>query len=153
MKINSINISPGSLLIFIIVLMSLSLLILRINLSLSYLPEIGGVSINVLYGIIRLVTGSQLYTNPETAPFPIIQYMPLHFYIVAFLSKVIGISNNVHSMMVLNRLFCLFIDLATVYILGKTLIHSLSISKKIAWPLALIYFLSIPHLSRLAVIE
>ena len=126
--------------------MSLSLLILRINLSLSYLPEIGGVSINVLYGIIRLVTGSQLYTNPETAPFPIIQYMPLHFYIVAFLSKVIGISNNVHSMMVLNRLFCLFIDLATVYILGKTLIHSLSISKKIAWPLALIYFLSIPSI-------
>ena len=146
MKINSFNISPGSLLLFIIVLMSLSLFILRINLSLSYLPEIGGVSINVLYGIIRLVTGSELYTNPESAPFPIIQYMPLHFHIVAFLSKAIGITKDVHAMMVLNRLFCLFIDLVTVYILGKTLIHSFSIPKKTAWPLALIYFLSIPSI-------
>ena len=146
MKINSYKISPESLLIFIIVLMSLSLFILRINLSLSYLPEIGGVSINVLYGIIRLVTGSELYTNPESAPFPIIQYMPLHFHIVAFLSKALGITNDVHAMMVLNRMFCLFVDLVTIYILGKTLIHSFSISKKIAWPLALIYFLSIPSI-------
>ena len=146
MKINSNTITPGSLLAFIIVLMSLSLFILRINLSLSYLPEIGGVSINVLYGIIRLVSGSNLYTNPETAPFPIIQYMPLHFHLIAFLSKVIGITNDVHAMMVLNRLFCLLVDLVTVYILGKTLITSLSINKKTAWPLALIYFLSIPSI-------
>jgi hypothetical protein len=146
MKIKSFTISPGSLLTFIIVLMSLSLFILRVNLSLSYLPEIGGVSINVLYGIIRLVSGSDLYTNPEFAPFPIIQYMPLHFHIVAFLSKVIGINNDVHAMMSLNRLFCLLIDLITVYLLGKTLIHSFNLSKNIAWPLALIYFLSIPSI-------
>ena len=113
MKTLNTKITPGAILVFILFVMTISLLILRINLALSYLPEIGGVSINVMYGIIRILSGSELYTNPEIAPYSIIQYMPLHFHIVALLGKLLGIAKDVHAMMVLNRLFCLSIDVAT----------------------------------------
>jgi hypothetical protein len=146
MNTTRLNISPGVILIFIILMMTLCLLILRVNLAFSYLPEIGGVSINVMYGIMRLLSGSELYTNPEAAPFPIIQYMPLHFYIVSFIGKLLGLTNDVHAMMVVNRIFCLILDVSTVFIIGRTLIKTLQVRKDLAISLSCIYFLSIPSI-------
>jgi len=146
MKINSAKISPGLLLTIIIALMTASLVLLRITLAISYLPEIGGVSINVMYGIIRILSGSELYTNPEVAPFPIIQYMPLHFHLVALAGKAMMISKDIHAMTVLNRLFCLALDICSTLLITRTLIKTLSLKSNIAWPLSFIYFLSIPSI-------
>ena len=146
MKTLNTKITPGAILVFILFVMTISLLILRINLALSYLPEIGGVSINVMYGIIRILSGSELYTNPEIAPYSIIQYMPLHFHIVALLGKLLGIANDVHAMMVLHRVFCLSIDVATFILLAKTLFKTIQVNKVISLTLASIYFLSIPSI-------
>lgn len=146
MNTSHLKISPGSILIFIIIMMTLSLLILRLNLAFSYLPEIGGVSINVMYGIMRILSGNELYTNPEAAPFPIIQYMPLHFYVVAFIGKILGLTKDVHAMMVVNRVFCLLLDVSTVFIIGRTLIKTLQVKWNIALTLSCIYFLSIPSI-------
>lgn len=146
MNTSFLKISPGSILIFIILMMTLSLLILRLNLAFSYLPEIGGVSINVMYGIMRIISGSELYTNPEAAPFPIIQYMPLHFYVVAFIGKILGLTKDVHAMMVVNRVFCLLLDVSTVFIIGRTLLKTLHVKWNLALTLSCIYFLSIPSI-------
>jgi hypothetical protein len=146
MNTTRLNISPGAILMFIILTMTFCLLILRVNLAFSYLPEIGGVSINVMYGIMRILSGSELYTNPEAAPFPIIQYMPLHFYVVTFIGKLLDISKDVHAMMVVNRVFCLILDITTVFIIARTLIKTLEVRKNLAITLACIYFLSIPSI-------
>lgn len=146
MKSGAFNISPGAILIAILTAMTVSLFFLRVSLALSYLPEVGGVSINVLYGIIRMMAGSELYTSPELPPFPIIQYMPLHFHLVSFLGNVLGFSKDVHAMMVTNRLFCLVWDVATVLLIKHTLIKTFGMRKSVAWPLACIYFLSIPSI-------
>lgn len=146
MNSTHLKISPGSVLIFIILMMTLSLLILRLNLAFSYLPEIGGVSINVMYGIMRIVSGNELYTNPESAPFPIIQYMPLHFYVVAFIGKLFGLTKDVHAMMVVNRVFCLLLDVFTAFIIGRTLVKTLQIKWNVALTLSCVYFLSIPSI-------
>ncbi|MBK9636623.1 MAG: hypothetical protein IPO63_01925 [Bacteroidetes bacterium] len=146
MNITRLKISPGAILLFIILMMTICLFILRINLAFSYLPEIGGVSINVMYGIMRILSGSELYTNPEAAPFPIIQYMPLHFYVVTFIGKLLGVTKDVHSMMVVNRVFCLILDASTVFVIGRTLVKTLQVKKNLAIALSCIYFLSIPSI-------
>lgn len=123
--------------------MGLCLLILRIILAFSWLPETGGVSINVLYGIKRLVDGLPLYTSPEQPPFPVIQYMPLYFYLVKTLASISG-HTEIHSLMVLNRCLCLIADLACTWLLSVMLIRSFRMSILSSWTLALVYFVSIP---------
>ncbi|MBL7924989.1 MAG: hypothetical protein JNL88_12380 [Bacteroidia bacterium] len=137
-------IRPGHLLFALIGVMAACLLVLRILLAGSYLPETGGVSINVMYGIIRMLEGSFLYTHPEMPPFPIIQYMPLHFYLVKSLVQLSGNSHDVHAVLITSRFFCLLIDCLSVVLIARTLIRFLSLPTLTAWSMALIYFLSIP---------
>jgi hypothetical protein len=85
---------------------ALSILFVRLAIIFSYLPETGGVSINMMYGIIHLANTGILYMNPEDAPFSIIQYMPLHYYIVSGTGHLLNISGDLHQMMVLNRVLC-----------------------------------------------
>lgn len=123
--------------------LGLCLLVLRIMLAFSWLPETGGVSINVLYGINRLVEGLPLYTSPDKPPFPVIQYMPLYFYVVKTIASISGLT-DIHSLMVLNRSLCLLFDLACSWLLSVMLIRSFRMSIVTSWTLALIYFVSIP---------
>lgn len=125
-------------------LMALCLFALRFLLALSYLPETGGVSINVLYGITRIINGSYLYTDPELPPFPIIQYMPLHFYSIKAIASILGLQNDIHGLMVLNRLFCLLIDCLCVFIISRSLNKHFKLNLIFSVTLALIYFVSIP---------
>lgn len=127
----------------ILAIMGISLLALRIILAFSWLPETGGVSINVLYGIKRIMDGFPLYTSPEQAPFPIIQYMPLYFYFVKTIAGVLGLS-DIHSLMVLNRSLCLWADMACTCIISTMLIRIFGMRTLPAWTLSLIYFVSIP---------
>lgn len=123
--------------------MALSLLGLRILLSFSHLPETGGVSVNVLYGINRIIHDQPLYTSPELAPFPIIQYMPFHFYLVKSMAFLTG-TQELFGIMILNRCICLLFDLLCTWIIAVMLIRCFRMTALASWSLALIYFLSIP---------
>lgn len=138
------NLKPENILFALLLFMASALLILRISLATSYLAETGGVSVNVLYGIQRIINGNNLYTAPELAPFPIIQYMPLHYYLIKGLSFITGAGNSVHNVMVLNRMVCLIFDILTTLLLAITFIRSFKIKPVLAWILAFIYFNSIP---------
>lgn len=127
-----------------ILLICLAILGLRIILSTSYLPETGGVSINVVYGIERLLHGSPLYTNPEEAPFPIIQYMPLHFRAVEAISRITGSENNVRNVILINRLFCLIIDILCSLMIAGICRKTIGLKENWSWTMAMIYFCCIP---------
>jgi hypothetical protein len=45
--------------------------------------EMGGMEINVLYGMLRVLQGEPLYQNAASFPFSAMQYPPLHYFIVA----------------------------------------------------------------------
>ena len=120
-------------------------LTLRIVFLLSYLPETGGSSIDVLYGIMRILKGRNLYNNPELPPYPVIQFMPLYYYVVAGVSQILEISQNLHAVSVVNRMcslgFNLFIFIPVHRILKKifecheTIIH---------WIAFMVIFILIP---------
>lgn len=134
----------SGLLLVILLLYGCGLLALRLVLATSSLPETGGVSINVLYGIVRVINGGPLYTDPEQPPFAIIQYMPLHFQVIRFLSYVLGINGDTGGIMILNRMFCLATDLLTAFLLGRQLRRKFGLSLIPAIILPTLYFCCIP---------
>jgi hypothetical protein len=98
-------------------LFALCKLVLWLLLVFSYIPETGGMSINVVYGIQHMLVTGELYTDPESAPFSIIQYMPLHY---RFAGAVIDLftDGTVYEVMVVNRLLCLIAAIGTAVITG-----------------------------------
>lgn len=135
-------------LIFLLLTISfLGVLLLRIILVFSYIPETGGVSINVLFGVVRLMNGHPLYTDPQIPPYSIIQYMPLHYYIIAGVGKLIGIQQNIHAIYVLNRLVCLLYDLILFIPIYCTLHKIFAISNwKIIFAVYFGIFLILPNM-------
>ncbi len=135
------------LILSILGIASIAVLLLRIIFIKSYLPETGGVSINVVYGIEQLLSTGKLYINPEDAPFSIIQYMPLHYHIVAYIATLINIQSDVHSVMVLNRLICFIYDiLSVVFIINFIRKTFPKIGMRLAISCGLLYFLLIPSI-------
>ncbi len=124
----------------------LGVLVLRVILSFSYVPETGGVSVNVMFGIMRMLDNHSLYTNPERPPFPIIQYMPLHYYVVAGIAQLLRIDQDLHLVMVLNRLLCLVFDLLLFIPVQRILWHIFMIkNRKICWAVCFSIFLILPN--------
>ena len=87
-------------------------LVYKIYLVNTYAPELGGFERNVIWGIQQIMSGKPLYTNIQSAPFAIIQYMPLYYHLVAFITSVFQINPaNAHAVYTcargLNLLFCL----------------------------------------------
>ncbi len=126
---------------------SFAVICLRIIFINSYLPETGGVSINVVFGIEQLLQTGRLYINPEEPPFSIIQYMPLHYHIVASLAKILNLQNSVHHVLMLNRTICLVFDICTTLILMKCISNNLkTIGTRITLAAGLLFFLLIPSI-------
>jgi len=75
----------------------LAIIFLALNVALkwtqvtSYAPEWGGFERNVIWGIQQIMQGKPLYSNPEAAPFAIVQYMPLYYYTVAGLGNLFSV--------------------------------------------------------------
>lgn len=136
----------AGILLIILMTYSTGLLVLRLVLATSYLPETGGVSINVLYGIVRVVHGELLYTDPEQPPFAIIQYMPLHFHLIKILSVITGNEGDIHGLMVVNRLFCLSLDVLTTILLVWHMRRNFRLSVTEAFLFPALYFCCIPSI-------
>jgi hypothetical protein len=66
-------------------------LILKLGLITSSDPYIRGVEPNVLFSIQEIMAGDPLYPDPEAPPFPITQYTPLYYVLVALLSNLFNI--------------------------------------------------------------
>jgi hypothetical protein len=78
----------------------------------SYAPDLGGFERNVIWGIQQIMDDHPLYRNPDSAPFSLIQYMPLYYYLMAFLGKILGIhSSDAHAVYSLCRSFNFLISI------------------------------------------
>lgn len=66
-------------------------LILKLGLITSSDPYIRGVEPNVLFSIQEIMAGDTLYPDPEEPPFPITQYTPLYYILVALISNLFNI--------------------------------------------------------------
>lgn len=87
----------------------------KFGLAFSWAPELGGFERNVIWGVQQIMKGKPLYTNPESLPFAVIQYMPFYYHLVAFLAKIFQIDpQKVHSLYVCGRLFSLLLSLGSV---------------------------------------
>ncbi len=126
-------------------LYALSILIVRVAIIFSFLPETGGVSINMMYGIMHLSKTSILYSNPEFAPFSIIQYMPLYYYLISGIGKLFNISNDVHQMLVVNRMICFLSGVAYSFLLFYCIRKFFpKVGFRIASAIGLLMFILIP---------
>lgn len=125
---------------------SLVILGLRIVLATSYLPETGGVSINVVYGVERILHGENLYADPEKPPFPIIQYMPLHFKLVKSCCDLLMIGDSPYRVSMTNRFVCLGMDIICMSVIAIFLIRIIGLRTLWGWILAFIYFVSLPSI-------
>ena len=124
----------------------ISVLLLRIIIVFSYVPETGGVSVNVLFSLVRMMNGYSLYVDPQLPPYSVVQYMPLHYYVVAMFGKLLGLQNNVHAVSVLNRLLCLAFDLLAFIPVFKILSQLFEIkNKKIIAATCMSIFLVLPN--------
>jgi hypothetical protein len=111
----------------------------------SYAPEIGGFERNVIWGIQQMVAGNPLYSNPDAAPFTMIQYMPLYYHIVCWLSRIGGIQpDDAHSVFLLARSLNLLLSLLTSGLLFTLLRSRLKVSLILASGTSLLTFLLMP---------
>jgi len=103
----------------LIVLSSIGLFAVNLFIRLHIIPfhaiEIGGIEINVIDGIIKILSGNYLYTDPALPPYDIIQYSPLYYYLVAGISKLFSISpGDPQSVYIMTRSVALASNLLTV---------------------------------------
>lgn len=106
-----------------------SLVILRIAIVFSYVPEITGIDNNFVYTVARILKGLTPYPNPEAFPYAGNIYSPLYFNICAFIGALFNVNpDNVIQVFYLCRATCLVFDLMTAFLLYKTLLSFKNIS-------------------------
>ncbi len=108
----------------------LSLVIIRLIYAFSYIPATESSTINMLYGVIRMLNGRGLYSNPELPPYSVIQFMPLQYYVVAGMSQLAGAAQSIHAVTEMNRLLCLFFNLLMVIPIFRILKNIFDIKNK-----------------------
>ena len=89
----------------------------RISLINTHLLNIMGEEQNVVYGIIKWMQGSPLYTDPAILPMDIIQYAPSYYYLVGSIGKLIGVDpSEPQNIYALSRTVGLLLNLLFAFI-------------------------------------
>jgi hypothetical protein len=82
-----------------------------------YDPNLGGIESNVVYGVQRILLGRQLYQDPASGAYAVMQYTPLFYYVAAATGKVLGISGtDAHGVYALCRALALLFNLLTILV-------------------------------------
>jgi hypothetical protein len=96
-------------------------IVLRIHIISFYTVEIGGIEINVIDGIVKILSGQPLYTDPANPPYDIIQYAPIYYYLVSGIAKMLNIhSEDPQSVFILTRTVALLANLFTSLVVYYT---------------------------------
>lgn len=84
--------------------------------------DIGGLEHYWICSIQKILLGYNLYENPQVPPFDIIQYAPLHFYLVAFIEKITGINGyNPYDVYLTSRIVALSLNIIMLFIIAAIL--------------------------------
>lgn len=94
-------------------------LFFRVQLIGLYRLDLGGLENNVIYGIQKILAGFPLYTNPEAAPFDLIQKSPAYYYLTVGLCHLFDVSTEQPiEIFKLSRVLSLLLNLASIGIYG-----------------------------------
>jgi hypothetical protein len=104
-----------------IIALFLLTLFLRIVLIPYYDNNLGGIEPNVIYGIQRILQGQQLYQDPASGTWAIMQYTPLYYHFIAGLARLTSSDVcrhglDVHRLYILCRVSALIFNLLTVLV-------------------------------------
>ncbi|MBS1616383.1 MAG: hypothetical protein JST06_09740 [Bacteroidetes bacterium] len=112
-------------------------LLARLVLLRFYNANFGGLEMNVIYGIQRIVGGEPLYQNPSLPGYGIIQYTPLFYYLAAGLARLLQLHmRDVYALYVCARSLNLFFNLLAVW-LTAGIIRQSGFSPLRAWTFAM----------------
>lgn len=107
----------NKLLAYIIILFLLTF-VARIVLICYDHPNYGGIDMNVIYGIQRLLAGQPLYQNPSEPSYAIIQYTPLFYHASAALARLFDLNYlDVASVYRITRIAALMCNLASLSVM------------------------------------
>lgn len=120
----------SQLAISISLLFLLIILFLRVQLTMSYHPDISGSERSSVMPIQYLVNNLPLYVDPEEPPYYIVQYTPIYFYLVGLPYKLFFDPENVHAIYVASRAVSLLLVLVATLIFWSLLYHRFSFSRK-----------------------
>lgn len=85
---------------------------LRVQVIADHSVDLGGAELNVLHGIQQVVKGRPVYTDPERAPFAVVQYTPAYLILTGSLCKAAGIDpDDARGMQQVNRAFSLLLNM------------------------------------------
>ncbi|MBL7748060.1 MAG: glycosyltransferase family 39 protein, partial [Chitinophagaceae bacterium] len=107
----------------------LAYLIYRVMLVFFPHPDAGGVEVNVVYFIQRILDGQPFYSDPELPPYAIAQYSPLYYYLVAGVAKLSGSGpDNVFALFITGRIVSLVLNIAFVVVVFLICRKTMSVS-------------------------
>jgi hypothetical protein len=139
----------GRLALYVGILFGL-VLISRITLIVYHNADYGGLDMNVIYGIQRIIGGEPLYQNPSLPTYAVMQYAPLFYYVAAGLAKALGIHmGDVYAVYVSTRALALLCNLITVG-LAACVIRTGGFRPRRVWTFALplLLILTFEHYTR-----
>jgi hypothetical protein len=135
--------------IYVCVLFGL-VLITRIVLITYHNADLGGLDMNVIYGIQRIIGGAPLYQHPGQPTYAIMQYSPLFYYAVAGIARIMHIDmRDVYHVYMTTRIVSLACNLITV-LLTASIIRMGGFSRRRVWTfsLPLLIVLTFEHYTR-----
>ncbi len=113
---------------------SIVLLLINVFVALAYYPNAALNETAIGYYIARLLKGMPLYMQPDQAPFNVVQYTPLYYYLCAGIGKIMRISpDNIHGIHILIRGVSLAINIISFRILYITLVQNFRVNHKWAF--------------------
>ena len=117
------------------------ILVVRIKLSVSFLPDYSGSERSTIMGIQYIIQNKPLYEDPEKAPYYIVQYTPLYFYLVGTIYKLLAWDPyNVHKIYTASRFVSLAIVLLVVTLVYYLFYKILHLDKAISVLFAMLFF-------------
>ena len=109
------------------------LIVLKLYISISFIPDISGSEGSTILPIQRLLAGLPIYTNPQEIPFLISQYTPIYFTIVSGIAKIFSVSpDEVHKIFIISRFTSILITISGATIIFFFLYNRAKISKAAA---------------------
>lgn len=104
------------------VLICILLLLLKVYVSFSFLPDISGSETSTILPIQRLLDDLAIYTDSEEPPFLMTQYAPIYFVLTSTLLKIVGfLPVEVHKIFIMSRLISIGFTLLTTLVIWLVL--------------------------------
>lgn len=127
---------------YLLALWIILLLVYRITICFSYLPELCNGESNNIWKAINVAHGKPIYTNPEELPLEVFQYTPISIFPIVGIAKILdqNNSNYLYLLTSFGRLYELILNIFFVILIYFISIKNLKTSRIITLIITLVCF-------------